>query len=325
MIPSPSPRLRIPRAHLVNAGVMGLLIGALAGYNYVIDPFGANDAVDLGFEKRAVSRKLSYWNWEAAEYAADPKPGVLLGDSRMAKIPAERVSEALGVPVYNFAYGGGTMADMLTTYGFAAERAEAIGGLEQVVMGLNFNLLNDLNTYDRAKQAQELLGDPLRFSYSPFITQASTRVLLYNLGLAGATSEAPPMDPDAFWTYQLTVSARNHYRRFAYPEGLLGRLEALAADAERRGVALTLVYFPTHTDLQDLVPEYGLSAIYRRSKRAVRDIAERHGAAFYDYDYPSALTRDRANFSDPYHFTEQVAERLVDEFAGGSHWMAAAR
>lgn len=318
----PPARPRIPLAHLVNAGVLAGLVAGIAGFNYVIDPFGANNAVELGFDKRAVSRKLSYWNWEAAEYAAAPAPGVLLGDSRMAKIPEDRVSEAFGLPFYNFAYGGGTMADMLSTYWFAADHAEEIGGLQHVVMGLNFNLLNDLNAYDRARQAQDLLDDPLRYYYSPFVTQASARVLLYNLGLAGATSEAPPMDPEKFWTYQLEVSARNHYQRYEYPEGLLSRLEAVAADAEQRGVALTLVYFPTHTDLQDVVAEYGLSEHHRRSKQAVYELARRHGAAFYDYDYASELTRDRASFSDPYHFTAEVAERLVDEFAGGERWMA---
>jgi hypothetical protein len=296
------PSNRIPRSHMVNVAVLAGLIGGLAGFNYAVDPFGANNAVDLGWEKRAVSRKLSYWNWEAAEYAADPAPAVLLGDSRMAKIPAERVSERLGIPAYNFAYGGGTMADMLTTFWFAREQ----GALSHVIMGFNFNLLNDLNAYDRAKQAQDLLDDPLRYYFSPFITQASARVVGYNLGLTGATSEAPPMDPEKFWKYQLNVSARNHYRSYAYPETLLSRLEAIAAACEEDGVALTLVYFPTHTDLQDVVSEYGLTEPHARSKAAVAELAARHGAAFYD----------------PYHFNEEVAEKLVDEFTGGEPWMA---
>ena len=76
------------RPGLLNALLMGLLLGGIFGLNYVVDPFAFNRRFDLELEKREVSYSLSNYAWKYPEYLHDPKPVLLLGDSRTRRIEA---------------------------------------------------------------------------------------------------------------------------------------------------------------------------------------------------------------------------------------------
>jgi hypothetical protein len=284
----------IPSSHLLNLGLLGSVVVALFGMNYAVDPFNANRAVDLGFNKEDVTRQLSRWDWNMAEFAADPKPVVMLGDSRMGKLDASRIAGHLGRPTYNFSYGGGTLADMLTTFWVA----DSIAELEHVIMGFNLNILNQNKSYDAAAQARDLLEDPLRYYYSPFVTGASARVLWFNLGLGRAYTEKPPMNPEKFWAFKMSYG-RQVYSSYAYPTGLLARLEAIVEHCERTGIQLTFMTFPTHVSLQDLAVEYDLVDDRDRTRAALKGLAPT-----WDYDVPNRVTRDPDNFTDPFHFSQ---------------------
>lgn len=301
----------LPPSHLANLAVLGALVTSIFATNYVVDPFNANRAVDLDFNKRDVTSKLSRWDWNVAEYTADPTPVILLGDSRMGNVDAERVEEYLGLRTYNFAYGGGTVADMISTFWHASELTE----LKHVVMGFNLNILNQSKSYDAAGQAFELLDDPLRYYFSPFITGATARTLWFNLGQGGAYSEKPPMDPEKFWQFKLNYG-HQVYATYTYPDKMLARLREVVDHCHSHGIALTFLTFPTHTDLQDLVVEYQLVDARDRTRQALADMVP-----LWDYDVPNRVTRDPANFKDPFHFTEEAGEHLVDEIFGGKEWL----
>jgi len=306
--------MSIPPSHLVNLALLGALVGCLFGMNYAVDPFGANQAIDLGFNKEDVTRKLSRWDWNTAEFQRSPTPVILLGDSRMGKLDADRIAHHLGQPTYNFSYGGGTMADMLSTFWYA----DGLTELKHVVMGFNLNLLNDNKRYDAARQAQQILEDPLRYYFSPFISSASVRVLWFNLGPGNAFTEKPPMEPDAFWQFKMAYG-RQVYGAYAYPHTLLAELREVVDHCEQEGIALTFLTFPTHVELQELPLEYDLGGDRDRAKAALVEMNP-----LWDYDVPNRITRDKRHFTDPFHFTQEVGDAIVDEIFGGVEWLGVA-
>ncbi len=303
--------MTIPRSHLLNVAVLGPLVTSIFAINYVVDPFQANRAVDLGFNKEDVTRKLSRWDWNMAEYRADPKPVVMLGDSRMGKLDEERIERHLGHATYDFSYGGGTIADMITTFWYAKDLTD----LKHVIMGFNLNILNQSKSYDAAAQARDLLDDPLRYYFSPFISGATVRALWFNLGQGAAYSEIPPMEREAFWKFKMDYG-HLVYGAYAYPDKLLASLEEVVQQCEEDEIELTFVIFPTHTDLQDLAVQYDLVEHRDRTREALARLAPT-----WDYDVPNGVTRDPENFTDPFHFNEAVGDALVDEVFADKYWL----
>ena len=245
------------KAGVINACVLVVIVGSVFGFNYVVDPFALNRSVDLGFEKEAVAYDLSNYAWKYPEYQHDPKPVVLIGDSRARRLPEDVIEDALGKPTYNFAFGGATAGDAVETFWFAAERGE----LETVYFGLGALLLNDAVAVQRGQRDRELLDEPLRYYFSPFVTSASARVLALNWFGVEGPGETPPMDEDAFWTYQLTVPPRQYYGAYSYPTKLLADLEKIADYCKEHSIELVFFMPPTHTDLQAKRQEFEEKAL----------------------------------------------------------------
>ncbi len=308
--------------------LVGLAI--ILAVNYVVDPFRLNGRYNLGLQKKGVVFGLNYWNWKLAEYNRRRDPNILLGDSRMVNFPEEWVNKATGQKFYNFAYEGGTLADSIDTFWYAAKRTD----LKQVYININFNQLNDVYYHrNRTREAIDLLEKPLRYYSSPMISRASVAVVLNHWSevkadpMISRTPAAallnhwpevktdlapPPVSKDAFWQYNLNVTARLFYEKYEYPQKLLSQLRKVVEHCRKKNIQLVFIYLPTHIDLQNRVDDFNLRKQYNQTKSELSKLAK-----MYDYDYANKLTRNKTHFNDPYHINYGAIQKLIKEvFAG---------
>ncbi len=117
------PPERSRRMDMFNVALVAGLLVACLGLNYAVDPFGLNRSVDLGLDKAAVSHKLSYFNWKLAGFLNDPRPVVLLGDSRVDSWPTAAFEKELGQPTANMAFGGGSTTEAIDAFGSPPTKA----------------------------------------------------------------------------------------------------------------------------------------------------------------------------------------------------------
>ena len=298
---------------IINALALVGILALITSINFIVDPFALNRQFDLSMEKRAVSFKLNYYNWKFAQFKNAPAPLVLFGDSRMNTLPEEIFAEEFERPAYNFAFGGANGSDVIDAFWFASEHQE----LERVYIGLNALLLNDRNRVRRARQALDVLEDPLRYYISPLVTQATFRVLLYNLFDINLVSEKPPMSEDEFWRYELKTAPGQMFSDYAYPDRLLAEMAEVADYCASNGIDLTIMILPTHVDLQARRDDFGIENQYRRSLDALRGMVR-----VLDWDYPNDLTRDRKRFLDPFHLAPEAALEIAREAASGKGGLA---
>lgn len=298
---------RSRRLDAINGLVLLTLLGGVFVGNYVIDPFRLNGRFALEFDRQAVCEKLSYQHWKMAAFLHSPAPVVILGDSRADHLPVDVFSAALDRPVFNFAFGGGSATDVIDAFWFAAHHTR----LERVYIGLNFTMVNAHQQQHHAREADELIANPLRYYLSPFITQATAKLVLHRLAGVAFEPQQPPMDREAFWRFQLEVTARRSYAGFQYAPELRGELDKVANYCREHGIELAFIVFPTHADLQRKVAEFGLEAEYARFKRDLGALGE-----VFDYETDNALTRDPDNFTDPFHPGPTLSRRIAEEVAG---------
>ncbi|MBJ20222.1 MAG: hypothetical protein GY910_23530 [bacterium] len=298
---------------LINALLLAGILVAIAGVNFVVDPFSLNRRYDLAIEKEAVSFKLSYYHWKLAQFKNTTAPVVLFGDSRTNALPEDEIARELGRPTYNFAFGGGNGFDAVDAFWFAVSQRK----LERVYVGLNALILNDHNRVRRARRSLEVIQDPLRFYMSPLVTQATFKVLLFNFFGVNLVTEKPPMSEDEFWQYQLATAPGQMFGDYAYPDQLLAELSGVADYCKKNGIDLTFMILPTHVDLQARREDFGIVSGYRRSIRALRVMGE-----VLDWDYPNRITRDRRSFDDPFHMTPATAREIARELTSEGNGLA---
>jgi len=239
--------VRSRRADMVNVAIVAFLLVACAGLNYAVDPFGLNRAVDLGLDKEPVSHKLSYFDWKLAGYLNDPRPVILLGDSRVGAWSEASFEKTLGKPTFNLAFAGGSTTEAIDAFWFASEQ----GKLERVYLGLNLSTLNGAINLCRTCDTRAMFDSPLRYYLSPLVSKATWLNLYHATTGEGATSERPPMDRQAFWQHQLGEWGRITGETFRQPDELLIKLREMARWCQDNKVALTFVLPPTHRDLAE--------------------------------------------------------------------------
>lgn len=271
----------------------------------VVDPFGHFGVSTIApARKERVASRMHYPLWRAHEFARSPQPRIVLGDSRMDHLPLEEVEQLTGTKPFNFSFGGGTIAEAVAAFWFAAQRAR----LEEVTFGLsffNFNARESMNRFDEAQLAVE---DPRFYLINRAVARGTFALLLDAVRPAPENPEAPPMSPDEFWRYQLDVGAHRLYSKYVYPDNYERDLSRIAAYCSEHEIKLVFVIPPSHVELQAKVGEFGLDEEQRR----FREFLTRLGPTI-DFDLPTDLTRDRTKFGDPFHPSPKARVDFVRE------------
>lgn len=278
-------------------------IVAIDPYNYFSLSSPVKDEL-----KQEISFKLNYAMWKMFAYRRDPRPNILLGDSRMMALDTARVQEVSGDEYFNFAYGGGSLKEAVQTFEYAAERTD----LENVYLGLDLNSYNGADTKDRVSEVLAAERNPLLY-----LTNNNTVLAAVRLVRAALTGRAdrigkPAGDKEDFWRHQLEVTARVYYANYRDPVEYRRRLADLSRTCRDRGINLVFVVFPSHMDLQDKIDQYRL----RDMDRTFREELAQWGLV-YDFAWENEVTRDRNRFKDPYHFDREFEDAIIRSVWGG--------
>lgn len=276
---------------------------------YLIDPFSflnAPPVVPMA-TKVAVANQLNPAMWKMIQFRRNPRPNILIGDSRMGLMHADEVSRVAGSEYFNFSYGGGSLREMIDTFWFAQRQMP----LRNVYIGLNLNVYNDYDYTQRTRTYLTIEGNPAIY----FVNRTVVEAAFYSLYAATHSSfrlGVPPMSREDFWLQQLGPVTASFYRNYVYPDRSRRDLQGIAEFCQSHDIRLTFIIFPTSVELQNRVHDFHLESANAQFRH---DLALM--ATTYDFDYPNEVTEQKSNYLDPYHFNGEVAARLAQEIWGG--------
>lgn len=259
--------------------------------------------------KQDISFKLNYAMWKMIEFRRNPEANLLLGDSRMGNLHVEDIREVSGREYYNFAYGGGSLKEAIATFDFANGLIE----LRRVTVGLDLNTYNGSDNRDRVSEVEAALGSPLLYLTNNTVMLAAWKVVTSAVTGSPAHIGEPVGDRAAFWQQQLDVTARVYLANYRDPIAYRAELRKIAETCRSRGIELDFIIFPSHKDLMDKIGQYGLEA----ANRTMREDLAALGTV-YDFAWDNPLTRDKASFTDPFHFTRVVGTEIVNTVWGAT-------
>lgn len=259
--------------------------------------------------RRRTALPLNQCIWKMSNYSRKRSPNILLGDSRIANLPAEEMTAALGEPVFNLAYGAATINEVSDSFWYA----NSIASLHRVWIGVNFNQFSDYARTYRTAAYQSMQEDPLLYFTNRTVMKAAAMVAYYGIEGGDPKIGLITSSPGVFWEYVLGTVTEGYYSKYVEPVQFRGDLKRMADYCHARGIRVTFVIPPGHTDLQKRVADFHLEAQYAEFKRYLGSLGET-----YDYDYPNEMTSNAANFHDPMHCNSETSKRLAAELASGN-------
>jgi hypothetical protein len=270
-----------------------------------IDPFdffGISKAIPAQAKKSA-AWALNPCIGKLSEFRRDPSPNILLGDSRMESLDADRVTLAAGERYRNLSYGGASIREIADTFWLA----DSLVPLKNVYIGLGFNLYSDYNVTYRTDSVKAMFENPLLYFTNRTVLKSS--YLAARAAWTGADPRlgAPTEDKETFWNSVLATYSE-WYGRYTEPVRYRKELEKIAAHCRAKGARLRFVVFPGHNDVRALVGRRKLDSAYAVFKSDLQKLAPT-----YDYDVPSEITSSRDNYRDPVHFNGRIRDLLIDD------------
>lgn len=253
--------------------------------------------------KRPVALQIDPPFWKLNEFEKDPKQFILFGDSRMAAIPTERIKDLSGDDYANLSYGGASLREMIDTFWFVAARVQ----VKKVYFGVNLGTYNDYDVTDRLAFYKASRESPLLYTMNKGVWEAAFYDLKGYFTGARFMLGTPTAGRDQFWNEQLQLTA-TYYKKYAEPVKYRTELKSISDYCRGQGIELKFVILPTHVDAQREI----VNANFQSQNEALRTDLMSFGDV-YDFDWPSDLTNNPDNFSDPLHLDHKSIQSVMQE------------
>ncbi|MEL7530894.1 MAG: hypothetical protein AAFN10_06285 [Bacteroidota bacterium] len=289
--------------------ILSLPFAFIFGGVALIDPFDfvSQNALLPRSEKEYISFHLNYTFWKYLRYQEEPVADILLGDSRMEGLTEAQMQRITGKPYFNFAFGGGTVPEMIETFWFASKQTQ----LKSVSFGLNFGRYNAFNNDNRCREAKELIDNPYRYLIHQSVLKSCFYILKDQITGQQSVLTKPMMDKEAFWQHQLNFLAKTFYRDYAYPAEYYAQLKEVVAFCEAENIEYQFIILPTHVELQDKIIEYGQEEAYQRFLSDLHSLGPVH-----DFHAKNSQTSNKDLFKDPFHFGSQIGDQVIEQVFG---------
>lgn len=292
--PSTTHRFPAGMGRLLAMASLALLpLAALLAVVYFTDIWGIRFGHDDPFKEQMASQIKYGRALHVMRYSADPKPNILLGDSRAQRIKTENIPS--GHLWASLAFGGGTIDEAIDCFWFAA----GLTDLDTVLWDMDtFTYKESVVERPRASLVRSFteMSQSLILELTDKDVVATTFKYLWKRIFDNNTIKhpLPAGGREAFWKRQV-AKAKEMADDTVSPASrasLLERLDSIANYCRERSIAL-IVYEPiTHQDATDQLAE-------ARRRYFLPDMARffDHILSFQQYEH------DSAEFGDPFHYT----------------------
>jgi hypothetical protein len=201
-------------------------------------------------------------------------------------------------------YGGGSLPEIISTFWELDKQTE----LKEVYIGISFIDFNGSQYRNRIPEALKIKSNSLSYIFSKSVLESTFLILKALLFNAKVEIGKPDMSREKFWKYQLDVTANRFLTNHSYPTAYYESLKKIAAYCKEKNIKLVFFIPASHVDLQQKTTEFNLVAEENKFREDIKKLGD-----VYDFNYPNELTKEKNNFSDPFHFKDEIARTLIDE------------
>jgi hypothetical protein len=207
--------------------------------------------------------------------------------------------------VSNLSIGGGTVQDAIEILRYVSEKHD----IKKIYWGMSIESYSGTRLRNRATPSIEIKNSLLLYllnRYTFSATMLICRTMIFNEQI---DLSKPPVSKEVFWQDQLDLCSR-YLGNYSYPENYFHDLKKISADCLAKNIKLVFVLPPTQLDLQKKIHEFKLDEEDKRLRVDLESFGD-----VYDFNYPNAITTDKSNYNDPFHFKESISNIIIQEIS----------
>ena len=256
--------------------------------------------------KEKSAQKLNSLLYNSLQFKNHPKTSIIIGDSRIRRLPIERIKELTGDNYYILHSNAAKLNEIIDLFWLTNEYAK----LENVIIGINFNLYNEYAYSNRVADVQEMIRNPFIYIFNWNI--AETVYLALKNEFYGIQKN-DRRNKEKFWKHTISTVATNHYSQYRHPNLILKRLREVGAYCLKNKINLNLIIVPHHQEFHDRLVHFKLTKEEIKFKEDISSIGR-----VIDFDYPNSITNCRNCFTDPIHTNDSISMIIVNDLFADS-------
>lgn len=284
----------------------------------LIDPFNyfSNNKVVDEQTKLQSARKLNSLLYNTIAFKNNPTPNVIIGDSRIKRLPIKEIKNINGDEYFILHSNAAKLNEIIDLFWLCNDFTK----LENVLLGINFNLYNEYAYANRVQEVKEINSNPLLYIFNGSVLEITFKIIFNqitglgfpnisrNIMLKKAMDGKSTLDKQAWWNFNINTVAKNQYSKYKYPKELKDRLEEVSAYCLKNNIKLTLLNVPHHKDYRKRVIDFKLEEEEKIYKNDITNIGN-----VIDYDYTNSITECKKCFTDPIHTNDSINLIIVKE------------
>lgn len=279
-----------------------LIWGAMV---YIIDPFNYFNKIHIISDRaKTNAENLNTLLFRTINFINSPSENILIGDSRTDALPLKLIENLTKNKYKKFNTNAAKLNEIFELFYFANN----VNKINQVVIGINFNMFNKYSFENRVQNMKKVIKNPLIYIYNKDVAEACFYVIrsqLFNINL----NSIPSVSKEEFWKWTIDVKANHWYGKYEFPEKTYVDLIEFDNFTTKNNIELIFILVPHHIDFHQKLIDYGLTEQEIRFKKIMSSL----NAKVYDYDYYNSITKNKNNFSDPIHFNDSIGDLIVNE------------
>jgi len=274
----------------------------------VVDPFNYFNLSNTisKHSKENSAQKLNSLLYNSINFKNHPTNNVIIGDSRIRRLPIQQLKKLTGDDYYTFHSNAAKLNEIIDLFWLTNQYSE----LENVIIGINFNLYNEYAYANRVADVQEMLRNPFIYIFNWNI--AETVYLSLKNELFGILKNTRP-NKEKFWRHTITTVATNHYSKYRHPDATLKRLKEVSEYCLENNINLNLIIVPHYKEFHDRLVDFNLTEEEIQFKKEISTIGR-----VIDFDFPNSITNCKHCFTDPIHTTDSISRIMVNDLFSDS-------
>ena len=308
---------------IINCGIFSIPIVMWILTLFVVDPFNYfsdNKVIDEQTKLQS-ARKLNSLLYNTIAFKNNPTPNIIIGDSRIKRLPIKEIKKLSGDDYFILHSNAAKLNEIIDLFWLCNDFTK----LENVLLGVNFNLYNEYAYANRVQEVKEINTNPLLYIFNGSVLEITSKIIfnhITDLGfpnisrsimLKKAMDGKSYKDKKVWWDYNIKTVAKNQYSKYKYPKKIKERLNEVNKYCEDNDINLIFINVPHNVEFSNRKNDFNLSNAEAQYKKDISEFG-----TVIDYDFPNQITNCKKCFTDPIHTNDSINLLMVREIFSDS-------
>ena len=289
----------------------------------IVDPFNyfqLNNFITIK-SKEKTAKKFNSLLYNTIAFKNNPSPNIIIGDSRIKRFPLESIKKLSGDDYFILHSNAAKLNEIIDLFWLTNKKIK----LENVIIGINFNLYNEFAYANRVSEVEEMIQNPLLYIFNGNVMEMAFKATIYhfsnvaipdvkrNIMLKKELNGKSYKDKKVWWDYNIKTVAKNQYSKYKYPKKIKERLNEVNKYCEDNDINLIFVNVPHNVEFSNRKNDFNLSNAEAHYKKDISEFG-----TVIDYDFSNQITNCKKCFTDPIHTNDSINLLMVREIFSDS-------